>query len=265
MSIETDADDIDADVVIAACGSYAPELLGPLGIDVPLMPTQEVIAYFRPKGGSLPDALPVINDLGAEQRYGLPTRSLGFYKFAEHGTGPRIDPRDRDPSPDPANVERLARAAVDYLPGFDPEPVDVETCVYENTPDRDFVIDRRGRVVVGTGFSGHGFKFAPLVGRLLADLALDRDAAVRPVALLARPPRAAVLGTGAPSMSERSHRALRTVTLPGDDKLSRSASRRPGPGPLRTVAVVGATEPLRRLRRRSSGAGRRTRSASRRR
>ena len=174
VSIETDADDIDADVVIAACGSYAPELLGPLGIDVPLMPTQEVIAYFRPKGGSLPDALPVINDLGAEQRYGLPTRSLGFYKFAEHGTGPRIDPRDRDPSPDAANVERLSRAAVDYLPGFDPEPVDVETCVYENTPDRDFVIDRRGRVVVGTGFSGHGFKFAPLVGRLLADLALDR-------------------------------------------------------------------------------------------
>ena len=50
----------------------------------------------------------------------------------------------------------------------------VETCVYENTPDRDFVIDRRGRIVVGTGFSGHGFKFAPLAGRLLADLALDR-------------------------------------------------------------------------------------------
>jgi sarcosine oxidase len=176
VSIETDGDDLDADVVIAACGSYAPELLGPLGIDVPLFPTQEVIAYFRPKaGGGLPAVLPVINDLGAEQRYGLPTRSLDCYKFAEHGTGPRIDPRDRDPSPDPANVERLARAAVDYLPGFDPEPAGVETCVYENTPDRDFVIDRRGRIVVGTGFSGHGFKFAPLIGRLLADLALERE------------------------------------------------------------------------------------------
>jgi sarcosine oxidase len=175
VSIETDRDDLHADVVVAACGSYAPELLSPLRIDVPLIPTQEVIAYFEPRGGGgLPAGVPVINDLGAEQRYGLPTRSLGFYKFAEHGTGPRIDPRDRDPSPDPANIERLARAAETYLPGFDPEPAGVETCVYENTPDRDFVIDRRGRVVVGAGFSGHGFKFAPLIGRLLADLALDR-------------------------------------------------------------------------------------------
>lgn len=176
LSIETDADDVEADVLIAACGSYAPELLSPLGIDIPLMPTQEVIAYFAPSGGgALPKALPVINDLGAEQRYGLPTPSLGYYKFAEHGTGPLIDPRDRDPSPDPANVERLAKAAETYLPGFDPQPVQIETCVYENTPDRDFVIDRCGRVVVGTGFSGHGFKFAPLIGRLLADLALERE------------------------------------------------------------------------------------------
>jgi sarcosine oxidase len=68
-------------------------------------------------------------------------------------------------------VQRLADAAVSYLPGFDPEPVSVETCVYENTPDRDFVIDRRRRIVVGTGFSGHGFKFAPLIGRVLAGLA----------------------------------------------------------------------------------------------
>jgi sarcosine oxidase len=172
VSIETDADDFDADVVVAACGSYAPELLGPLGINVPLIPTQEMIGYFRPRGGALPAGVPVINDLGAEQHYGLPTRSLGFYKFAEHGTGPRIDPRDRDPSPDPAAVRRLSRAAETYLPGFDPEPAGVETCVYENTPDRDFVIDRRGRIVVGTGFSGHGFKFAPLIGRILADLAL---------------------------------------------------------------------------------------------
>jgi sarcosine oxidase len=173
--IETDGDDVTADVAVACCGSYAPELLAPHGIDVPLIPTQEVIAYFAHRSGELPRALPVINDLGAEQHYGLPTRSLGLYKFAEHGTGPRIDPRDRDVTPDPANVERLSTAAQMYLPGFDPEPAAVETCVYENTPDRGFVMDRRGRIVVGTGFSGHGFKFAPLVGRLLADLALGRE------------------------------------------------------------------------------------------
>jgi sarcosine oxidase len=173
-----DGDEIRTSVVIACCGAYAPELLGPLGIELPMIPTQELIAYFAHRSGSLPDALPVINDLGAEQRYGLPTRSLGCYKFAEHGTGPRVDPRDRDASPDPDAVARLADAAATYLPGFDPQPMGVETCVYENTPDRDFVIDRRGRVVIGTGFSGHGFKFAPLVGRILAGLAMETDPGV---------------------------------------------------------------------------------------
>jgi sarcosine oxidase len=172
--VETEGGSVTASVAILCCGAYAPELLAVLGITVPMIPTQEQIGYFRHRTGELPPA-PVINDLSESNHYGLPTSLLGLYKFAEHGTGPRVDMRDRDPSPDHATTERLARAAKTFLPGFDPEPVGVETCVYENTPDRDFVIDRRGQVVVGTGFSGHGFKFAPLVGRVLADLALDRE------------------------------------------------------------------------------------------
>ena len=57
------------------------------------------------------------------------------------------------------------------LPSLDPEPVETERCVYDNSADTDFVIARTGNIVVGCGTSGHGFKFGPLLGELLADLA----------------------------------------------------------------------------------------------
>jgi sarcosine oxidase len=63
-----------------------------------------------------------------------------------------------------------------------------DTCLYTNTPDEDFVLDRRGPIVIGSPCSGHGFKFTPLIGRILADLVtgdrpsiqLDRFASTRP-------------------------------------------------------------------------------------
>ena len=57
--------------------------------------------------------------------------------------------------------------------GAGSEPLRTETCLYTNMPDHSFVVERQGRVVVGSACSGHGFKFAPLVGRELAALALE--------------------------------------------------------------------------------------------
>jgi sarcosine oxidase len=70
-------------------------------------------------------------------------------------------------------VAELSASARRLLPGLGPDPVATERCVYDNTPDGDFVVDRVGRVVIGSGTSGHGFKFAPLLGEVLADLATD--------------------------------------------------------------------------------------------
>ena len=173
------------------CGSYAPELLGPLGIDVPLLPTQEhdrVLPSAR--RASCPTACPSSTTWGPSSatacRRGrsasTSSPSTEPARASIRATATRVPTRrtssgSRDAARDvPPGLRSRARSAV-------------ETCVYENTPDRDFVIDRRGRFVVGAGFSGHGFKFAPLIGRLLADLALERDAAVRPLAVLARPSR----------------------------------------------------------------------------
>ncbi len=54
--------------------------------------------------------------------------------------------------------------------GLDPDGFDPISCTYTTTPSEDFVLDRVGPIVVGAGFSGHGFKFTPAIGRVLADL-----------------------------------------------------------------------------------------------
>jgi sarcosine oxidase len=59
------------------------------------------------------------------------------------------------------------------MPGLDPDTAAPISCTYTSTPDEAFVLDRVGRIVVGAGFSGQGFKFAPGVGAVLADLVLD--------------------------------------------------------------------------------------------
>ena len=64
------------------------------------------------------------------------------------------------------------------LPSLDPQPVATERCFYDNSADSDFILDRVGRIVVGCGTSGHGFKFGPLLGELMADLAEGEDPAV---------------------------------------------------------------------------------------
>ena len=84
----------------------------------------------------------------------------------------RYEPADPELMPDDERTpRRLCGAVRRLLPGLDPIPVATERCVYDNSDDTDFVLDRVGSVVVGCGTSGHGFKFGPLFGQVLADLA----------------------------------------------------------------------------------------------
>ena len=120
--------------------------------------------------------------------YGLTSPAVGWYKIGVHHTGPEVDAQAPAPEPDDAFTARLAKAAPSIVRDIDPVPRLVERCVYDNTADEHFVIDRIGRIVIGAGTSGHGFKFGPLLGSLLADLAtglrppmeLDRFSIRRP-------------------------------------------------------------------------------------
>ena len=168
-----------AGVVVLCCGAWAPELLRPLGVTFGLVATREQVAYVTPEraaGDGPAPTVPVFIEWDEPSYYGLPTPGRDSYKLAEHGTGPAVDPTDerRSLAPDPLVAGRLRAAAARILPGFRPEPVAQETCLYDNTPDRDFIVDRHGHLVVGAGTSGHGFKFAPRLGEALACLARGR-------------------------------------------------------------------------------------------
>lgn len=179
--VETDDEEISADVAIVTAGAWVSRLVDGIVDLPPLKITQEQPAYFAPRDPNLP--WPVLihrfstgatgaGSLGRLSAYGVPTPGVGI-KIGEHGTGPEIDP-DRPQDPDPASVDRLARYVERWLPGLDPAPLSVMSCLYTTTPGEHFVVGRAGRLVIGSPCSGHGFKFTPIIGRLLSELARGR-------------------------------------------------------------------------------------------
>ena len=159
-----------------------PATLGLAGLATPPTlspPSLPQVAYFAPRNGA-GEAPPIFIEWGDDMVYGLPVPAggphAGLYKVAQHVPGPALKTFDpNDPAPfrvdDPMLLEPLRHAVARLLPSLDPQPVATERCVYDNSSDTDFVLQRVGRVVVGCGTSGHAFKFGPLVGELLADLA----------------------------------------------------------------------------------------------
>jgi len=159
-------DDLDADVVVVTAGAWVGRLVG----DVPVRVTRESVAYFRREGSPMPSVVEVDPATGGHALYALHDPVHGL-KAGAHHAGAEADP-DEDAEADPAIVERIAAWVRERFPGADPEPVETDSCLYTSTSDESFVCERRGRVVVGSACSGHGFKFAPAVGRQLAALAL---------------------------------------------------------------------------------------------
>ena len=104
--------------------------------------------------------------------YGMYTPGEGV-KAGWHGVGPITDPDARTFLAEPAQLAALQRYVRDWLPGADADALVPVSCTYTTTVDENFVLDRVGPVIVGAGFSGHGFKFTPTIGRILADLATD--------------------------------------------------------------------------------------------
>lgn len=164
--IET-TDELDADVVVVTAGSWVRDLAP----DVPVTVTRETVAYFKREGPPPPSIVDLNAETGGHGMYSLYDPVHGL-KAGAHHAGAEADP-DTDAPPDPAIVERVASWVRERFPDVDPDPVGAQTCLYTTTADQHFVLERSGRVVVGSACSGHGFKFAPAVGRRLAELALS--------------------------------------------------------------------------------------------
>ena len=160
-------DELDAKVIVVTTGPWVGEFFP----DLPVRTTRETVAYFRREGA----ALPAVAQLDPETRghliYSLHDPLHGLKAGVHHG-GAAVGP-DEPGEPDPAVVERVAEWIARTYPDADPHPVGAETSMYTTTPDEHFILERRGKVVIGSACSGHGFKFAPAIGNRLAALAAD--------------------------------------------------------------------------------------------
>jgi sarcosine oxidase len=160
-------DEVDADVVVITAGSWVNELLDdPLTVKV----TRETVCYFRPKNGRpVPSLVSFKPDTHTHDMYSLADPVHGL-KVGAHHAGPEADPNESG-EPEPRLIEQIVSWTRDAYRLAEPDPVAAETCLYTTTPDETFVLERRGRLVVGSPCSGHGFKFAPAIGERLAELA----------------------------------------------------------------------------------------------
>ena len=188
----TDSGTFTAPVIAVAAGAWiAPLLSGVVGLP-PLTVTQQQVFHFAPlsnDGNTVSteghpgqgEPWPVfICDEGTDYCYGLPGgrdgEVPGAIKVGEHDGFRTTTAVDRDFLVDPDAQARIMEFIGRRVPGLNPAPVNGITCLYTWTANEDFVLDRSGPFVVASPCSGHGAKFAPLLGEIIADLAAGKPA-----------------------------------------------------------------------------------------
>jgi sarcosine oxidase len=182
VEVETPSGTLRAGVCVVTAGPYAARLLETAGLTLPLQASFAQVSYYGP-AAPLSEPLPgfVEADLDSDRLasggYWVPSvDGTGVVKAGDGAPGRDVDPREAPFAVDPEEEGWVSELIGRRLPAFDPAPLRSETCIYTMTPDEDFVLDRRDRLVVGSACSGHGFKFGPLLGELLADLVTEDGA-----------------------------------------------------------------------------------------
>ena len=165
-----------APVTVVAAGAWAGPLLAQAGIHLTLRPNLEQSTYFRLEGPgtALPTMIDWLEDADHPPYLVPDPWEAGSFKVGLHMAGTATDPDTRTFDADPERVERVIGYVASHLPAAEATGR-TDTCLYTITPDEDFVLDRAGPIVVASPCSGHGFKFVPLFGRALADLATGTE------------------------------------------------------------------------------------------
>lgn len=171
---------ITARTLILALGPWVQRTLADLR--VPIRVQRNVQAWFAPAidlyaAPRFPAFLVERDDLPAPL-YGFPDFGDGV-KAAFHGAGVLTSAEQIDRAIDHnRDIAPLLRAMNDWMPDAAAKFLDAKVCMYSLTPDEHFVVDhhpQHERLILCGGFSGHGFKFAPVIGEIAADLALEGE------------------------------------------------------------------------------------------
>ncbi len=182
--VRTDKDTYAARRLIVTAGPWASDLVPWLRRRKLAIAERQVLIWTQPRRPEYfrPARFPVFNMEAREGRtlrryYGLPVFGIPGFKFGRyHHLHETVDPSRMDRDCHPRDEKALRTAIRRYFPDADGPTMSMKTCLFTNSPDGHFVIGphpESARVIVAAGFSGHGFKFASVIGEVLADLALE--------------------------------------------------------------------------------------------
>ena len=180
VRVFTDRGEYTAERLVITAGAWTSGMV-PI-LDDLAVPERQVLAWLQPIDGSLytPDVFPVFNAYFDEGRYygfpvyGIPGFKVGRYHHLEEVIDPDFAIKTVN-----SEDEAVLRSAVErYFPKANGTTMTLKTCMFTNTPDEHFIVDvlpANSQVAVAAGFSGHGFKFASVIGEILADLAINGE------------------------------------------------------------------------------------------
>jgi sarcosine oxidase len=179
ITFRTTRGDYTAERVVLTAGAWTGQLVPRLRALA--VAERQVVGWFEPSDAALfaPERFPVFNvQVDEGHYYGFPFDAVGRgVKVGRyHHLGERVDPSDYDRAIHPRDEAALRDFVARYLPAAAGRMIAAETCLFTNSPDEHFIIDRledASRAIIAAGFSGHGFKFCSVVGEILADLVID--------------------------------------------------------------------------------------------
>ncbi len=185
VTVKTDKGDYAAAKLVIAAGAWNGKMMAELGL--PLDVRRKPVFWFAPEDETLfqPERFPVfVADVHADEIYGLPQHDVPGVKSGIHSGGQSVNPDAINREIEEDDITPSYRAFLrERFNGLSDRVLDSAVCMYTLTPDEHFLIDRypgKERVVFASGFSGHGFKFTPVVGEYLATLVIDDHAATLP-------------------------------------------------------------------------------------
>ncbi|ADJ15423.1 N-methyl-L-tryptophan oxidase [Halalkalicoccus jeotgali] len=178
VRVRTDRGEYTADNLVITAGAWAARHVDAL--DGIAIPQRQVLAWLQPDEPAqfAPENFPVWNLQVEEGRfYGLPIVKVPGFKFGRYMHREEdVNPDSMNREPEPEDERLLREFAERYFPAGTGPTMGLATCLFTNTPDGHFVIDRHPecpQVVLAAGFTGHGYKFASVIGEVLADLASE--------------------------------------------------------------------------------------------
>jgi sarcosine oxidase len=179
VTVRTDRESYRANRLVVTAGPWAGQVIKELGGVV--KPERQVLLWVQPKRPELfqMESFPVfyMQDEGGDKFYGLPIYGIQGFKFGKYNhLHEQVDPNTMDRECHPKDERVLRQAIGKYFPEADGPTIAMKTCLFSNTADENFILDLHPnypQVLIAAGFSGHGYKFCPVVGEIMADLALE--------------------------------------------------------------------------------------------